>query len=67
MEFKRIVAYKGPLNDPHPNYKGYHFNVMFVQEKGETITKPLYIIEANNPVTCDMYADEKFLLQYEGW
>ena len=27
-KIKRIVAHEGPLNNSHPNYKGYIYNVM---------------------------------------
>jgi hypothetical protein len=36
-------------------------------ENGEITEEPLAIIEADNPVTCAIYAKEKGLLDKNGW
>ena len=65
--FKCIVAHKTTLNNSHTNYKVSNYNAIYEWGKWYNTTNTLSIIAAYDPVTCAMYAEEKFLLQQEGW
>ncbi len=65
--FKWIVIHQGPFIHTDPNCKGSKYNVLMEWENGEITEEPLAIIEADNPVTCAIYAKEKGLLDKNGW
>jgi len=66
-KFRCIIAHEGPLKPSDPSYKGSKYNVMIKWENGEATSEPLIVIDANNPVTCTIYARENGLLDLDGW
>ena len=52
----RITAHEDPLQRSNPNYKGSTFNVIIEWETGEITLEPLFIIAADDSVTCAIYA-----------
>jgi len=67
VEFRHIIAHKGPLKPSEPSYKGSKFNVMIEWEFWEVTSEPLSIIATDDPVTCAIYARESNLLDLDGW
>ncbi len=65
--FRHITAHEGPLKPSDPTYKGSKYNIMIEWESGEITSKPLTIIAADDPVTCEIYAKENGLLDLDGW
>jgi hypothetical protein len=63
--FQCIVGHQGPLLRHDKDYNGSRFNVLVEWENGEIMTEPLSVIEANDPVTCAVYAREHDLLDVE--
>ena len=65
--FRAIIGHQGPLLASDPDWKGSKYNVQVEWETGEITFEPLYIIAADDPVTCAAYAKENDLLALEGW
>lgn len=51
-KFKDIIGHQGPLNKSHKDYNGLPYNLTVLWENGETTSKPLSIIVADNPISC---------------
>ena len=67
FRFKDITAHQGPLSPSDKGYKGSKYNALVQWETGETTYEPLYIIAADDPVTCTLYAQRNGLLDKPGW
>ena len=65
--FRAIIGDQGPLLASDPDWEGSKYNVQVEWETGEITFEPLYIIAADDPVTCAAYAKENYLLALEGW
>ena len=65
-KFRAIVGHQGPLLASDPDWKGSKYNVQVEWETGEITFEPLFIIAADDPVTCAAYAKENDLLALEG-
>ena len=65
--FKSITGQQGPLSKSDRAYNGSRYNVLVNWETGENTYEPLYIIAADDPVSCATYAKENNLLEEEGW
>ena len=65
--FKETEWHEGPLSRTRPNCKGSPFNPVVAWENGEISTEPLAIIEADDPVSCAIYARNQNLFDHSGW
>ena len=65
--FRAIIGHQGPLLASYPDWKGSKNNVQVEWETGEITSEPLFIIAADDPVTCAAYTKENDLLALEGW
>ena len=65
--FRAIIGHQGPLIASDPDWKGGKYNVQVEWESGEITFECLYIIAADDPVTCAVYAKENDLLALEVW
>ena len=66
-KFRAITGHQGPLSPQDENCKGSKYNVMVQWETGEIIEEPLSLIEADDPVTCAIYAKKHDLLHLDNW
>jgi hypothetical protein len=57
-KFKHIVSHEK---------KGSQVNVLIEWENGEITSEPLRVVEADDPVTCAIYACDNDLLDQLGW
>jgi hypothetical protein len=55
------------LPKTHPDYYCSQFKVMVELKNGYITSEPLQAIEADNPVTCAIYAKSNSLLDTPGW
>ena len=65
-KFKDIIGHQGPLSKDHADYKGLPYNVTVLWENGETMSKPLSVIAADDLVPCTVYARKNDLLDLSG-
>ena len=65
-KFKSISAHQGPPSKADKDYKVSHFNVLVNWETGESTYEPLYLIAADDLVSCAIYAKENKLLEEPG-
>jgi len=66
-KLKRISAHQRPLLLTNPAYKGYKYNMMIEWEDGSTMSEPLTVFAADDPIACALYVKEKDLLETPGW
>ena len=67
FKFRALIGHQGPLKPTGPYWNGCKFNVLVKLETGEKTYEPLFILPADDPVTCATYAKENDLLHIEGW
>ena len=65
-KFRAITGHQGPLSPQDENYKGSKYNVMVEWETGEKTDELLFLIAADDPVTCAEYAKRHDLLHLDG-
>ena len=65
-KYKRISGHKDPLDKNNSSWKGDRYNVKVEWENGEVSYEPLHMIEADDPVTCAIYAKDHGLLDTDG-
>ena len=65
-KFRAITDHQGLLSHQDENYKGSKYNVMVEWETWEVTEEPLSLIEANDRVTCAIYAKKHDLLHLDG-
>lgn len=65
--FKSITSHQGPLSKSDKAYNGSRYNVIVNWETLESTYEPLHIIDADDLVSCAIYAKENNLLDQEGW
>ena len=66
-KFRAITGHQGPLSPQDESYRGSKYNVMVEWKTGEIAEEPLSLIEADDPVTCSVYAKKHDLLHLDGW
>jgi hypothetical protein len=59
-----IVDHKKPLCSSGHSYNWSCWNIMIVWETEEVMAEPLTTIQADDPVTCTIYARDKDLFEY---
>jgi hypothetical protein len=65
-KFRQITAHEGPLVVGDKSHNGSAYNVLVEWETGKSTFEPLYIVAADDPVTCAIYAKENNLLELPG-
>ena len=65
-KFKHICGHQGPLAPTNPAYNGSSWNVQVEWEDGSHTYEPLFIVAADDPVSCALYAKENNLLNTAG-
>ena len=64
--FRAIIGHEGPLIATEPNWKGSKWNVQIEWETGEITFEPLSVKEADDPITCAVYAKGKTIYNLDG-
>jgi hypothetical protein len=67
LKFKRITAHESPLIRTSPDWKGSSYNVTMEWENGTSTSESLAVIAATDPIICAIYAQDKDLLEVDGW
>ena len=67
FKFRAINGHQGPLAASDPDLKGSKYTVQVEWETGEITFEPIFVIAADDPVTCAAYAKDNDLLAVEGW
>ena len=65
--FDAVVGHQGPMNHADPRYRGSSYNVQVQWTTGEKTWEPLAIMIKDDPITVAQYAQEKGLLDCDGW
>ena len=56
IKFRAIIGHQGPLKITDPDFKGSKYDVQVEWETGEDSVEPLFVMAADDPVTCAAYA-----------
>ena len=57
--FRAIIGHEGPSKVTDPNWKGRKWNAQIKWETGEITFEPSSVIAADDPISCEAYAQKK--------
>ena len=66
-KFRSITGHQGPLLPQDENYKTSKYNVMVGRETWEITEELISLIDADDPVTCAVYAKIHGILHLDSW